>query len=111
MNRLQAIYRRTLPPLPLGFSSRTLTAATEDEAEAIANTDRRALDGRRILVGMVTVGGDDVRFDPPVAAVLRLAGPERHPHWNEDYLDPYWDVAIPGEEPGWVDGRSVRITP
>lgn len=72
----------------------TLMAAMEDKARA----DFDAHKDRIILALWVTgyIGNDqiDVACDPPVRLRVSQARRDDLTHWNDDWLDPYWDVEL-----------------
>lgn len=75
--------------------------ATEQELEERALADWKAVRGKVLLVHELTgyVGDTDEQtdcfFDPPIAVrVDTQHRPEDLNHWNDEHLDPYWDVEV-----------------
>ena len=83
---------------------------TEDQMERDALAEHTALVGRVIRVreisGYVDEDSQDFVLDPPVR--LRVLPTRRADilHWNDEHLDPYWDVEILEPRPATL--REVR---
>lgn len=87
----------------------------EESFEARAREDFTRHLGRELLVPVVYgyAGDDSVECFPAQAQALRVRVTDTDDrdltHWNDDYLDPYWNVDVLSQDPS-VDGvRSFWI--
>ena len=101
---------------------------TITQLEDLALADYKAVEGKVIFVKFVAgFVGDDTDssehyFNPPIRGRVDKGQNPEHGilHWNDNYLDPYWDVTIvdrkhpqlpkEGLRSCWTDGPSYSIT-
>lgn len=104
-----------------------LDQAVASRLENRVLADYRAVAGKVLMASVVSgyLGDTDdsgcFKFDPPLAVRVD-AGMDAQPqhglfHWNDEWLDPYWDVTIIGTHPdlppeglrsAWIDGTSYN---
>lgn len=105
------------------FGGPAKLAATQAEAETLADSDHASVVGRRLKVKSVyaywDAGEGDITAPEGRHFLVRITKTERSAihHWNDDFIDPYWDVVIleghdllpVGSRNPWIDGRSWEV--
>jgi hypothetical protein len=91
-----------------------------EAAETLALETFRSHKGKVLLVRFLDGyrGNDSCtqEFNPPIRVKVVETNRFDIIHWNDDYLDPYWDVAVldhrqelNGLRSTWVNGPSINI--
>ena len=90
---------------------------TREQAEKFALKHYSEHVGKFLLVdyvlGYVNDDTVDVACDPPVVVQVQQTGEHSVLHWNDEWLDPYWDaVVVQGDAGGltsvYIDGPSIN---
>lgn len=94
---------------------------SEDEIEAAALAEHESMVGKILLASVVDGYEDDdncrdFACDPPARVRVMRTARESVLHWNDDWLDPYWDVelvephpVLKGVRSMWVFGTSYNV--
>lgn len=92
--------------------------AVREQLEQRALAAFREYEGRLVEVGYLCGynqhdDSEDVACDPPIIVRIDRTNEQSVLHWNDEWLDPYWDVTVVrGDARGlrscWIDGPSVN---
>lgn len=90
----------------------TITKA-EEEAETKALERYRSLVGKVVEIEWVQgyIGDDsgDFKCDPPAKVKIVETDKDSILHWNDEWLDPYYDVELVEPHPKLAEARSLWI--
>lgn len=88
---------------------------SDDLLEALAQKDFDQHVGHVVLAYWIygysndTDDAQDLRFDPPIHVLVTDAAPDEIRHWNDNHLDPLWNVTPLDEHPNLKGLRSTWI--
>ena len=98
-----------------------MTASSSEEAVNNAMLDYKTFLGKPVMPTIISgYRGDDqidVQVDGKVIVKVVETSADDIAHWNDDFLDPYWNIEIIDDPQGlceglrsaWIFGRSYQV--